>query len=72
MKESLTRICGHQQSRGVKGKHGKHWAHATLNYMLLNPAYKRELYGNKHKYEHDPIAGSSKRVMQTWRMIAAP
>ena len=37
-KWSLTRICAELQRRSVKGKHGRDWAHATLNYMLRNPA----------------------------------
>ena len=61
-KWSLTQICAHLQRRGIKSKYGKNWTHSTLNYMFRNPAYKGALYGNKYKYEYDPIAGRSQRV----------
>ena len=75
-KWSMTRICAQLHRRGVKGKHGKDWAHATLNYILRNPAYQGELYGNKYEYEYDPIAGRSKRVgtksKEEWIKIEIP
>ena len=75
-KWSLPRVCAELQRRGVKGKHGRDWAHATLNYLLRNPAYKGELYGSKYEYKYDLIAGRSKRVgtksKEEWIRIDIP
>jgi site-specific DNA recombinase len=73
---SLNRIIVDLMERDIRGKHGKFWQHATLNYMLRSPAYKGELWTNKNTYKQDPKTGTTRFVEEKpeseWIKIPVP
>jgi len=74
--ESLNQMLKNLLRQRIKTRRGNDWTMASLTFMLRNPAYKGELFGNKSEWAYDPSSEQTKlktlKPRSEWVRIAVP